>query len=401
MADWKKTEEPGIYRHTKDPGKFRIHATATEPDSGKVKHRRRTIEDATMLQATMIREELKAEIRRPKDSTREQLLVDFAGQWVRERIDAGHWGERTAGTNMQILEDHILPQIGHIPVGELDRQTIRRWIDYAENSRREITGEDGKRELVPYANASLRRWWRVVKQLVRALYLEGYFDARMIEWCREVKGPTSNVALRREMETMTREELNRYLAKAKELAPDRYAEIVTLACTGMRAGELYGLEWRHVDYDAHTIRIEQSYLAPRNNRAGRIKSTKTGKARLVPIVPMLASALEAHRKRLMREQNPGLREGIVFPSNTGERRFASCLHKPMQQIAEACGIDIKVGPQVMRRTFVTLMGNVGVRREMIKAISGHATNEMHDHYTHIRPEDRRAAVTQLFGEGIG
>jgi len=34
---------------------------------------------------------------------------------------------------------------------------------------------------------------------------------------------------------------------------------------------------------------------------------------------------------------------------------------------------------------------------MVKSITGHGTDEMHAHYTEIRPADQGAAVEKLFG----
>jgi integrase len=389
---WIKTDEAGIYRHEHEQGKWKVHATATDPIDGEIVHRRRTLTDAGMEEAVAKREEMKATIRsRDEGQTNVGKSVsDFADRWVSEMVNRGRWSERTAETNRQILEDHIKPRLGDIEVEELGRKEIRRWVAYAESAT--YTEDEEARR---YSHSSLRRWWRVLKQLVKALYLEAHCERRLVEWCRDIRGPQSDISGRRETRTLTADELWEFVDKAEEVAPTRYAEIVTLAFTGMRAGELYGLEWRHVDYERGTILIEQAYSS------GGLKSTKTGRSRTAPMVPKVEEALKAQHNRLEREQNLGLTEGIVFPADNGERRFASSLHKPMKRVAERCGIDVKVGPQVLRKTFTTLMGNLGVRREMIKSITGHQTNEMHDHYTEIRPVDQAAAVEKVFGGDEG
>lgn len=388
MKEWKKTDEAGVYRHREISGKYKIHTTATDPETGKVKHRRHTMTNATMLKAIKKRGELKAEIRRPTaDHLQKKLFADFVADWMADRIDEGRWAESTANKNRRIIEHHIVPILGNLYVDEIDREAIRGWIDYAQNARRERKGE-----MVPYAHSTLRGMWGRIKELVNGLYLAGHCEKRLVDWCRDRRGPTSDVAPRRETRTLTLEELHQYVETARQVAPKRYAEIVTLAYTGMRAGELYGLEWRHID---GTIKIEQSV-----SRSGKLKGTKTGRNRTAPMVPAVEAALDEQRQKLMREQNPGLREGIVFPTRSGGRRISQSLHKPMRRVATACNIDVKVGPQVLRKTFITLMGNLGVRREMVMAITGHETEAMHAHYTEIRDEDRRTAVDRLFAEGI-
>lgn len=58
------------------------------------------------------------------------------------------------------------------------------------------------------------------------------------------------------MGTLTSAELELLLTACAEHAPERHAEVVVLAYTGIRAGELYGLRWEDLDGDA--LRIRQS-----------------------------------------------------------------------------------------------------------------------------------------------
>ena len=60
---------------------------------------------------------------------------------------------------------------------------------------------------------------------------------------------------------------------------------LTAAFTGLRRGELLGLRWRDVDFDASTIRVRASYAA------GKLTTPKSGKVRAVPMAPDVATAL--------------------------------------------------------------------------------------------------------------
>jgi integrase len=332
-----------------------------------------------MAEAIATREKLKREIEQPNRATvPSRSLTRFATRWWSETEASGRWAENTAHSYRKVLEHHVLPYLGHIHVDELERDDIRRWIARMESMR--IDGE-------PYANSSLRRYWRVMLLLIKALYLEGHIDRRFSDWTREIEGPTSTVKdPRREDGTLSADELLAYLEAARERRETRYAEIVTLAFTGMRAGELYGLDMEHVDFDARCIRVEQSYSM------GTLGPTKTGRTREVPMVPLVAEAIREHREWLFRQQNVGaIRDGIVFPGDTGKRRFAS-INKPMAQLAEHLGLEVKVGPQVLRSTLITLLGNAGVPVDLIRSISGHRTLDMHAHYSRPRHEDQRKVI---------
>ena len=399
MADWNKTDKPGIYEHSEINGKYKVDTTATNPE-GDRKRRRQTLNNVTMAEAIAVRERLKAEIENPPEGgeTTRQKLASFAGRWAREKIDSGDWGsKRTIATSLQILEDHVMPVIGDRPLDDLCRSDVRRWTEYAEGLRRTVKNDDGEPVEVPYSHASLRRYWQIVTQLLRALFAEGYFDDRFRTWLENYRGPRSPRSGVREDRTLTRDQLDTFLDKTKALRPDWYPAILALASTGMRAGELFGLEWKHIRFDDGFILVEQAFRPPRDDYEGGLKVTKTATTRTPPLTRELAAVLRKHRQRLKRDENPGLFEGIVFPAPAGNRRRASDLHDPMRKISEACDFDIRVGPQVLRKTFITLLGNAGVRREMIKAITGHSTDEMHDHYTVVQPVDQLEVVEDFFG----
>ncbi len=98
---------------------------------------------------------------------------------------------------------------------------------------------------------------------------------------------------------LSREEVGQLLAYAEDHAPDLYRMIATAVFTGLRKGELYGLRWSDVVLTdtALTMRVARSY-----------STTKSDKARSVPIHPELAPILRAWRSRC-----PATAAGLVFP----------------------------------------------------------------------------------------
>ncbi|HXX67327.1 MAG TPA: hypothetical protein VEK07_09110 [Polyangiaceae bacterium] len=54
----------------------------------------------------------------------------------------------------------------------------------------------------------------------------------------------------------------------------------------------------------------------------------------------------------------------------------------------------------MRRTFQDLARDAGVEKSVRKAVCGHATDAMSDHYSTVRLE-MRAAVSKVFGAVAG
>lgn len=388
---WTKTDHTGIYR--KDD-RLKVRATAKD-QTGKMRQRERTLpEGADLTDAAEMRQQLKGEIRGETQPTVDsRSITHFAAQWVARRVETGRWSGRTSASRKQYLRDQILPVIGHVQVDRLGREHIREWIDYADSAVK-THHPDGRPLAKPvrYGHKSVRSWWSLLRQLVKGLYLEGHVDMRFVEWCRDQPGPSGDKSKRREMRTLTRTQLNALVDTAEEVMhASRFAEVITLARTGMRAGELYGLDWDHIDYDKQTITIEQSYS---KNRLG---PTKTGKTRVAPVSRRVLDAIQAHRKRLKRLENVGLFKGITFPANNGKRRGStSGIKKMIRKATDQLGIDVDVGPQVIRASVVTILKNAGAHKKQIKALVGHETDEMHDHYTRP-PTSEVRQVSALLG----
>ncbi len=105
--------------------------------------------------------------------------------------------------------------------------------------------------------------------------------------------------------------------------------------------------------------------------------------------------LKAHRERMVAAEHVGLKTGLVFPADNGVHRLSQSLHKPLRLAAEAAGLDIKVTPQVLRRTFNTLMLELKVDRIVLRNQMGHSSEEMTERYAGIPIEAKRRAVSQL------
>lgn len=72
--------------------------------------------------------------------------------------------------------------------------------------------------------------------------------------------------------------------------------------TGMREGELLGLGWEYVDFDAGTVRVERSVVVVKGGF--KVKEPKSKRGRRVIDLPRFAlDALRDHRKQMLAEGN--------------------------------------------------------------------------------------------------
>jgi integrase len=89
-------------------------------------------------------------------------------------------------------------------------------------------------------------------------------------------------------------EVRAMIEAAAEVEP-MFAALLTLtAVTGARRGELCGLRWSDVDFEAGTLAIRRSVYERAGGGYG-FKSTKTHAVGKIPLDPMAVAALENHR----------------------------------------------------------------------------------------------------------
>jgi integrase/recombinase XerD len=133
----------------------------------------------------------------------------------------------------------------------------------------------------------------------------------------------------------TRAEIAALLAAARALRPAlRAATMETLigllACTGLRDGEAFALDRHDID---------------RANGLLRIRDSKFGKSREVPVHDSTLAALDAYLAR-RDELRPGGDRVCVFVSSWGARLSHKSVHRSFDQIRRASGVT---GPAPGRR----------------------------------------------------
>ncbi len=148
---------------------------------------------------------------------------------------------------------------------------------------------------------------------------------------------------RRDIVVLTEEELH----ELADLAPAEHghdfgavirAAILFAGYTGVRPGELRGLDWSDLDLDAGEAHVR------RQVQDGRQTTPKSGKARTVVIAPPVAEALRAVPSRHVRcPVTGGL---IVFPAKTDRRMTASALAKAWRPVRSA--FEGRLDPERLR-----------------------------------------------------
>ena len=149
--------------------------------------------------------------------------------------------------------------------------------------------------------------------------------------------------VRYEAKVLSREEVNRVIAEAKE--EELYPIIITAVFTGMRKGEIMALKWNNVDFQGRKIyvkyslcRVEDEEPDEKGHRHIRyeILEPKTQKSiRMIPMLDEVYYALIEQKSRQDAEKekykNVYVDQGFVFADQMGnylpQRQFMYKYHK--------------------------------------------------------------------------
>jgi integrase len=193
---------------------------------------------------------------------------------------------------------------------------------------------------------------------------------------------------------LSADELRRLLEGARQMDPEQYPLLLTLALTGARWGEATALKWSDIDETEGTLRVVRSHVR------GRVGTTKTGKTRVYPLVPELIDVLREHRQRLLADQHPGLKEGWVFATTDREGKEArlacpKAWARALPRWLRAAGITKHITPHSLRRTNVDLLRRAQVDAVVARSLVGHATEAMRDHYSTVASDEQHEAVNRV------
>jgi integrase len=161
---------------------------------------------------------------------------------------------------------------------------------------------------------------------------------------------------------------------------------ILLAASGLRSGELVGLEVRH--FDGESLRVEQEVWR------GQVLPPKTPSARrIVDLHPDVAS--------LLKQFIGTRRSGFIFQTRTGKPMSAlNLLHRGLYPALEDLGFP-RCGFHAFRRYRNTFLRNLHCPDGLLKFWMGHAAADMSDRYDRVREDVQfRRDVVRSLGVGF-
>jgi integrase len=156
--------------------------------------------------------------------------------------------------------------------------------------------------------------------------------------------------------------------------------LLSLHC-GLRAGEIFKLNWSDVDFDNEIILI---------------KDTKSGRNR--------NAIMTADVKKMLKRRKLHTKSGIVFPSRAGGRivYVSNTFDRTITKLGFNKGVmdrRQKIVFHTLRHTYASWLVMSGASLYTVQRLMGHSTISMTERYSHLAPDHLKRAI-DVFQESI-
>jgi len=295
-------------------------------------------------------------------------VADWLDTWIKAR---GDLRATTRSRVENIIEKHIVPELGSIPIGNLTRLRVQEWAS-----------------ALPGAPATVRKIVNVLSGALRFAVEDGRLPSNAAQ---RLKLPKPTKTRKRYLSHNEVAALAQAIDAAKEGRQHGYGLVVlVLAYCGLRWGELSGLRIGDLDLDAKHPRltIEQTVVADRGYQ--RIEPPKDYEQRSIPIPAFLV--------RLLRAQIAGRdSDAPVFYGIRAGTWLRNHVYRVgwFDPAATAVGLE-GLTPHELRHTAASLAVSAGANVKAVQRMLGHASAAVTlDVYADLFDDDLDGVATAL------
>jgi integrase len=300
----------------------------------------------------------------------------------------GPWLAATHGASSvetrRRLDSLFVPVLGHLPLNRITPGDVEEWRAARLLTVSSHTADRDLNALRGLLSRALE--WRVIAtsplaglrvpktphtEIVR--YLSPDEEARLLQALESRDAAARDARARTNAHRTAR---RRAPLPELHFYADALTPLIVLALhTGMRRGELFGLEWRALDTAAGVVTVTGA----------------TAKTKRTRRIPLNAAALSAVTKWKAQSSDHGARR-LVFPGPTGAKLVT--VKHGWAALLELAGIqDFRFHD--LRHTFASKLVQRGVSLLVVSRLLGHASVVMTQRYAHLAPDQGREAVDRL------
>lgn len=339
-----------------------------------LRYRKRSPENtkagAQAYEAVLRRKLARGESMTPVASPQKQTFKEFAWKWFEVYVIPNNkYLEQRA--KKYILQKHLVPFFGELPIEQITTHHVEQY--KAEALKRGGARKTINNQLAVFSKSmtTAYNWFNLLGKPPK------------IQW---LKCPPPST------DFLSADECTLLLSKADGVIRDM---ILTALRTGLRQGELAGLQWSCIDWENRSITVRYS----RCPRTGELRSPKSNRERHIPI------DIDVYEMLLKRKRDTG----YVFLDKDGKPLATHNLIRKIRAVRNEAGLR-PFGWHTLRHTFASHLAMLGVPLNTVQKLLGHSTIGMTMRYSHVAPSTLRAAIDMLnpktrvqsdFGQPVG
>lgn len=291
-------------------------------------------------------------------------VAEYLGRWLRDGLPRAR--PRTVQRYRYIVEHHIVPVLGDLPLADLSPLDVQRWVNGLEAVQR-------------HALMCLRA----------AL-------SRAVAWNLSDRNPAQYVQLptldHKPSRILSPDQMRTLI---EQVRGDPLEALWLLAIfTGMRQGEILGLRWQDVFLAGSSLTVNTSlwWRPGKNGREPVLTIPKTARSqRTISLHPAVVEALREHQKREMFTS----KDGLVFHRN-GIALEPSSVYRALHRHLKAANLPTITFHQI-RHSAASMLLASGMDVTAVSDLLGHATPYVTlAVYSHTI-EKRRSEVSDRMG----
>ena len=301
----------------------------------------------------------------------DQSFVNFAWKWFEDYVIPNNkYSEQRAKKSM--LERSIIPFFGNLPVSKISAHHIEQY--KALQVKAGVSNKTIRNRLTVLYKclSSAHEWLKLSTPLPK------------VKW---PKCPPPKT------DYLSPEECELLLAHANGTV----FEMVLIALrTGMRQGELKGLQWSSINWQNRSVVVRHSFCDIRQ----MLDTPKSNRERHIPLDADVYEILYKRKKST----------GYVFMDSDNNKPFNSPrLNLRLAKVCEKAGMR-KITWHILRHTFASHLAMRGVPLNAIQTLLGHSSIATTMRYAHVAPSTLRTAIEMLnpktavnanFGQPVG
>ncbi len=287
----------------------------------------------------------------------------------------------TMATYLLTWNNHLKPKWGECPLKDITRHAVRPWAYELLDTGRSVK--------------TVKDILICLKMLIHFASEELDEEAPSTNW--RISWPTENKTGLTKIETYPNSVAEKVINEAINKPEPRKIALMIAFCTGMRIGELCGLQWKDVDLEEKVFKVRrtiQRIYMPNDSTKTEvfIGTTKTtsGK-RNIPIVKNIIPILKKWKACYAEDYYVA-----SCKENPSEPRVYRCWSK---SFLEGIGVEKILKFHAIRHTFATSMIEAGVDVKSVSAIMGHSdVKTTMDLYVHPSDKTKSNAINKVFSK---